>query len=166
MTTIRRPGAASVAVLLGLSASLATAHAVAPDWSRHAGLDVWNLSALQEEYRVAIEERAEMRSRAERAIARRSAGNQITGKLIANAIALPVAADELSEVFHQDTGAQSVLKAMYPEAPSERHLFARHAIDRVKAILVDDPVQRTAVLARLEIEYRAMCVPPESPHAP
>ena len=36
MTAIRRPGAASAAVLFGLSASLVAAHAIAPEWSRRA----------------------------------------------------------------------------------------------------------------------------------
>jgi hypothetical protein len=166
MTAIRRPGVASVAVLLGLCASLATAHTIAPDWSRSAGLDVWNLSALKEEYRCATEERAEMQSREERAVARRAAGNQIAAKLVTNTIALPVAADELSEVFQQDDGTRGMLKTLFPNAPGERHRFARHAIDRVVVLLANDPVQRAAVVARLETEYRAMCAPPESPRAP
>ena len=47
MTVIRRPGTVSAAVLVGLVASLVSAHVIAPEWSRSAGLDVWNLPSLE-----------------------------------------------------------------------------------------------------------------------
>ncbi len=166
MTAIRRPGASSVTVLTALSVSLTLAHAIAPDWSRRVGLDVWNYAALEAEYRTAIDERAEVLSRAERAAARRAAGNQVAAKLVTNSITLPTAADELIEVFRQDEGMGIVLELLHQNAPTVRHVFARHAIDRVHSILVEDPAQRDAVVARLEVEYRAMCAAPESPRTP
>lgn len=166
MTTIRRPGAASAAVLVGLSASLMVAHAVAPNWSRRVGLDVWNLAALEAEYRAAADEQADVVSQAERASARRAAGNQVAAKLITGSVTLPEAAVELIEVFRQDEGMRVSLGVIHKGAPTVRHVFARHAIDRVRALLVDEPDRRGAVVARLEVEYRAMCAPPESPRAP
>jgi hypothetical protein len=166
MTSFRRPGAASVAVLIGLSASLVVAHAIAPDWSRRAGLDVWNLAAVERDHRAAAEERAEVYAGAERATARRATAQQIATKLVAGTSDLPTAADELLEVFEQDRGMRFVLETQYPAAPTERHRFARHAIDRVCRLLVDDPNHCAAVVARLEGEYRAMCATPESPPAP
>jgi hypothetical protein len=156
MTAIRRPGAASAAVLIGLSASLVVAHLIAPEWSRRTGLDVWNLTALEEQYRVAVEQRQDVVAHAEQAATRRATANQIAAKLIAGTTPLPVAADELAEVFHEDEGMRSVLRTMYQHSPTTRHMFARHAIDRVKGLLVDEPAHRKAVVARLEVEYQDM----------
>jgi hypothetical protein len=165
MTVIRRSGATSAAVLIGLSLSLAAAHAIAPNWSRRAGLDVWNYSALKEQYNRAAEERAEVLARGEEAAARRAAGNQIVAELIAGTISLPTAADELAEVFSLDNGMRMVLEHVHDTVPTERLRFARHAIDRVGIVLHDDPARLAAVRTRLEAEYRAMCPSPDAPHA-
>ena len=165
MTVIRRSGTTSAAVLIGLSLSLAAAHALAPNWCRRAGLDVWNYTALREQQRQAAEERDEVAARGEEAAARRAAGNQIAAELIAGTIGLPTAADELAEVFRQDQGMRLVLEHVHYTAPTERHRFARHAIDRVGNLLCDDPARLSAVKARLEAEYRAMCASPDAPHA-
>jgi hypothetical protein len=165
MTTIRRPGAASAAVLIALSTTLVTAHAVAPEWARRTGLDVWNYAALQEQYRTAVEEQAEVEAYGERAASRREAGNQIAGELILGTTSLPKAADELMEIFRHDSGTRVTLETLHYTAPTERHRFARHAIDRVRSILCDEPERLAPVLARLEAEYRAMCAP-ESPKLP
>ena len=162
MTAIRRPGTASAAVLIALSLSVATAHAIAPDWSRRAGLDVWNLSALERQYQSAAEHRADIDAEAERAASRRLAANQIAAKLTNEPHTLPTAADELAEVFQYDPGVLTTLAVYHTAARTERHLFARHAIDRVSRLLADEPARRTAVLARLEKEYRAMYTSPEA----
>ena len=166
MTAIRRPGAASATVLIALSASLVAAHLIAPEWSRRAGLDVWNLAALEHQYRDAAAERADLTAQGEQDAARRTAGNQIAAQLIDGTTTLPAAAADLLEVFRADSGRRMLLGLVYPAAPTERHLFARHGIDRVAMLLAEDPARSAAVVARLEVEYRAMCVAPESPHAP
>lgn len=166
MTAIRRPGAASGTVLVALSASLVLAHAIAPDWSRRVGMDVWNYAALEEQYHAAADEHAEVMAHEERSTSRRAAANQVAAKLIANSTSLPAAADELAEIFREDEGMRIVLEAMHRDAHTERHVFARHAIHRVRAVLVDEPARRDAAVARLEAEYRAMCAAPESPRAP
>jgi hypothetical protein len=165
MTVIRRPGTTSAAVLIGLSLSLAAAQVIAPKWSRRVGLDVWNYTALREQQHQAAEERDEIAARGEEAAARRAAGNQIAAELIAGTISLPAAADELAEVFQQDKGVRLVLECLHSTAPTERHRFARHAIDRVGNLLHDEPARLSAVTARLEAEYRAMCASPDAPHA-
>lgn len=165
MTTIRRPGAASAAVLVGLSVSLVTAHALAPDWSRRAGLDVWRLPALERECLNLVEERNEVEARAERSARRRETANQIAAQLISGAIALPAAADEIRGIFCEDEGMVATLKHTYP-APTERLRFARHTIERAARLLVDEPDRCAALRARLEVEYREMLAAHESPAAP
>ena len=166
MTAIRRPGTASAALLVGLSLSLVAAHAVAPDWSRRAGLDVWNIASLERAYENAAEEQADVYALEERATARRAAANQVATELIADPTRLPTAADELSEVFRQDSGMRFVLKSLFPAAPSERHVYARHAISRIEYLLKHDPARRAAVLARLEAEYASLGTAPASPLMP
>ena len=166
MTAIRRPGTVSVTVLFGLSLGLVAAHALAPDWSRRTGLDVWNLAAVERAYEVASEERAEVYAHEERSIARRRAATQIAVRLLDDPTQLPIVADELSEVFREDGGVRVVLRSFYPDAPTERHQFACHAIDRIRYLLESEPGRCAEVVARLEAEYRAMCASPESPHAP
>jgi hypothetical protein len=166
MTAIRRPGTTSAAVLIGLGAALATAHALAPEWSRRAGLDVWNLAALEEGRRAAAEERAEVEAHAGRVAARRAASNDVVARLVAGTLDLPTAGDELLEVYRNDDGTRLIVELRHRAVPTERHRYARYAIERADWFLNDEPDRRPAVRARLEAEYRAMCVSPESPRAP
>lgn len=166
MTAFRRPGTVSATLLIGLCISLGTAHAIAPEWSRRAGLDVWNVNEVESDYRIASEEQNAVHDQADRAAERRSAARQITTKLIAGTTSLPTATDELMAVFEQDTGVRLTVETVHRGAPTERHRFALHAIDRVRNHLADDPATCATVVARLEDEYEAMCVAPESPPAP
>jgi hypothetical protein len=166
MTAIRRPGAASAAVLIGLSAGLAIAHLSAPEWSRRAGLDVWNITEAQRAHRSAVERRAELGAYEERTVRRRETANQLAAQLVADTTTLPVATDEIRALFIDDEGALVTLQTTYPDAPTERLRFARHTIERTLRLLDDDSAQRAAVCARLEAQYREMAAAPESPAAP
>ena len=154
MATIRRPGAASAAVLIGLSASMIGAHLLAPEWSRRAGLDVWNYAAAEDEQRAATDVRAEMDARAERAARRRALADQLAARLVTREATLATVADELSSLFGDDTGFRTTLTWAYPEAHEPRLQYACHAIERAGRQL-DGPA-RDATIARLEAEYRAM----------
>jgi hypothetical protein len=156
MTAVRRPGAASAAVLVGLSLSLAAAHLIAPDWSRDAGLDVWNLPELNRAGRAAAEEQAALDANAERARRRVEAADHVALRLLDGALALPAAANELAVLFREERGTRVALELSHSGVTDLRRLFARHAIDRVARLLADDPSRRADVLARLEGEYRAM----------
>ena len=52
MTTFRRTGTTSAAVLSGLVAMFGLMHAAAPEWAHQAGLDVWNFAEAQERLRA------------------------------------------------------------------------------------------------------------------
>jgi hypothetical protein len=166
MTAIRRPGAASAAALLALGASFVAAHALAPEWSRRAGLDVWNLPAASAQLRAAAEEREAVLADAERSARRREAANQTAAKLAAGNVPLPAATDEIAEIFRDEPAMPVALGCRYADVPAGRLRFARHTIDRATRFLDDDPDRRAVVLARLEAEYRAMCASPEPPDGP
>jgi len=165
MSAIRRPGAVSATVLVGLATSLMIAHAAAPDWSRRAGLDVWNMAVLEEEHRVVAEQREDVEARGERAARRRDAANGIAAQLSAGTVTLPHATNQVRALFADDPGVATSLSVTYPNAPTDRLLFARHMIERTSRQL-DDSAASAAVLARLEAEYREMAAAPESPAAP
>ena len=165
MTAIRRPGAASAAVLVGLTVSLAAAHAIAPEWSRSAGLDVWNIAEVEKARRSAVERRAEIHAHAEHCARRREIANQLAAQLVANTTTLPAATDEVRALFADDTGFVVMFESLYPTVPTERLRFARHVIERTKRFLTN-PAQFEAVTARLEAEYRAMAAEHDSPPAP
>jgi hypothetical protein len=162
VTVIRRPGGASATVLVVLGLSLVTAHAIAPEWSRRAGLDVWNLPSLEEEFRVINEERLDVEAHAEQSANRRVTANLIARKL-ADGQSLATAVDEMMEVFQDDRAMRCSLESMYSDAPTPRHRFALHTIDRVKRLLKEDPLRCRSVAARLEAEYKALETVPESP---
>lgn len=164
MTAIRRPGAASATVLLALATGLVAAHALAPGWSRRAGLDVWNLAEAQRTHRCALEDAAAADERAERAARRRAVANQLAADLVAGTAALAPAADRLRALFDDDPGVLVSLEIAHPGARTPRLRFARHAIDRATRSLAGDPARRGAVTARLEAEYRALAA--REPSAP
>ncbi len=164
MTTMRRSGAVSVTALVGLSLSLAAAHTLAPEWSRRAGLDVWNLPSLQKEYRQADEDRAEVEAFGDRAAKRREIADHITRKL-ANGMPLAAATEELMELYQDDQGMLTTLESLYRVAPTARHRFALHAIERTQRLFRDDPERWKAVSARLHAEYKVFDASPESPHS-
>jgi hypothetical protein len=156
MTALRRPGVPSATVLLGLAAGFAAAHLLAPDWSRRAGLDVWNLPSARAALVAAAEEREEVVAYGERSARRREAANQIATQLAVGRVTLSAAADQINEVFRDDSGMSYVLVTVYPEAPSPRHRFALHAIERVRRVLSEEPDRAAGVLACLQDEYRTL----------
>jgi hypothetical protein len=166
MTVIRRPGASSAAVLLGLGTSLVAAYLIAPEWSRSAGLDVWNLPSANAQLRTAAEQEQEVLAFGERCARRREAATQIAARLASGAITLAVATDEIMEVFHEAPEVALVLETSYRTVPTERQRFALHAIDRVKRHLANEPDRCAVVVANLEKEYRALYASAEAPVAP
>ena len=166
MTAIRRPGAASAAVLIVLSTGLVAAHLIAPEWVRRAGLDVWNIGAAETAHRTAAERRCELEAYEEACARRREAANHFADQLVAGATALPTATDQVRAIFADDTGVLVSLESLYPGAPTERLRFARHVIDRATRDMPADAPRCAEVRARLEAEYRAMAAEHDSPPAP
>jgi hypothetical protein len=166
MPAIRRPGVASATVLIGLAGCLVVAHAVSPDWSRRAGLDVWNMPAIEEQRSAVAAEREDLVAKADRHARRREVANAVAARLLAGEITLPQAADEVRNLFAEDSGFEVSLTVSYPDVPTERLRFARHMIERASRQFGADPDRDAAVLARLEAEYAAMVAASESPSAP
>jgi hypothetical protein len=154
MTAVRRPGTASAATLLALTVALVGVNAVAPEWAASVGADVWNAPAAQADHSRAVAEREAMDEFAETSAGRRLRANQCAAALTAGTIDLGTAADELSATF-TDSGYRTMLKLAHGDHLSERHLFARHAIDR--AIRDEpNPARYAALRERLEAEFERL----------
>lgn len=165
MSVIRRPGTTSATVLIGLTVTFVVAHAVAPEWSRQAGLDVWNMPAVQADYRSAVEHEREITSGGDSAASRRRAANQVAAQLLVGSITLERATDEACALFADDPGATGTLLITYYHVPTERLRFAKHMVERTSRLFETDE-QSATVLNRLESEYCAMLAAHETAAAP
>lgn len=154
MSSLRRPGTISAAVLVALVLTFAAAHTIAPEWTHRVGMDVWNLPAMDQQLRQAQEGRDEILELEQKSMQRREAANRVAWKLI-DGMPLTQAADELLILFQDDQGVIITLESNFPNTPSRRHLFALHAIDRAKRFL-KDPQQYQSVVTRLEEEYKSI----------
>lgn len=157
MTVLRRrPGIASVAALGGITAALLAAHVVAPEWSRAAGLDVWNAVAAETERRATEDRRGELEDLHGRLRQQMAVAEQLATRLIDGDIPLAAAADEVMVANRGRDAFYFVLQREHPSATTERQMAARYLIAKVKDRYYDDPSSGTAVLARLEAEYRTI----------
>jgi hypothetical protein len=159
MTVIRRPGIASVAALAGIIAALVVAQAVAPGWARAAGLDVWNLPAVEAEYRAASDHLDDLRATHDHLQRQVGASDQVVGLLIDGRLPLAAAAEELALINRGRTGFYEALRVRHPEAASDQELAAWYALEKAVRWLAADPARRAAVSARLDAELRAMTAP-------
>jgi hypothetical protein len=152
----RRPGIASVAVLAGITAALVTAHAVAPEWSRAVGLDVWNLSAAEADQRESADRRDELAAQHEQLRQRVAVADHLCTQLIDGRVRLAEAADEVIEVNRDRDAFFFVLRLEHPDATTDRELAACYLIAKIAARFYDDPSRRAEATGRLEAEYQAM----------
>lgn len=159
MTAVRRPGTASAVTLLALAAGLVLVNAVAPEWAASVGADVWSAPAARAEHTRAVGETEAMNEHADRCAECRLRANQCAAALAAGTIDLASAADELNRILSPMSGYRSLLENVYGPQPTERHLFARHAIERVQRN-EPDAARRAELTERLEAEFAAMtCAP-------
>ncbi len=156
MTTIRRPGATSVAVLVTLCASFAIANAAAPEWAHRIGLDVWNLAREERSRDDAAEDASRIDSKAETSGQRRELANQHARRAIQQDTPLAELTDSLMRVFANEPGFHTCLEANYRDVRNARLRFARHAISRCERFLEHDSAKREATLARFQNEYAQM----------
>lgn len=149
----RRPGIASAATLAGIVLTLGLAHAVAPEWSRAAGLDVWNAGAARAEL-AGQQARADDLDALNGQVWEQIRGSEgVARRLGAGRQTLAAAADELAALNADRPGWEAGLAYAYRDAPTPRHRAARYAMAKLSRV---DPATWTAQAARLEAEYRAL----------
>ncbi|HJZ56466.1 MAG TPA: hypothetical protein VKE74_15985 [Gemmataceae bacterium] len=157
MTVLRRrPGIASVATLGVITLTLGTARILAPEWSRHAGLDVWNYPGLTDDLRATDHDRKELEAKHERLRCQIEAADHVIELLIDGELTLPAAVDEIERITQNRSGFPGSLRVSHPDASTDRQLIVRYAIRKAAERLAEDPAQQARVLARLEAEYRQL----------
>jgi hypothetical protein len=159
MTAVRRPGTASVVTLFALAVGLIVVNAVAPEWAASVGADVWNAPAARADHNWVVAETEAVNAHLEACAERRQRANQCTAGLAAGTVDIGTAADELKRLLGPMPGYRALMDTLYGPQPTERHLYARHAIDRA-ARNEPDCARRAALVARLEGEFAVMtCAP-------
>jgi hypothetical protein len=161
MTVLRRrPGIASVATLGVITLTLGAARILAPEWSQHAGLDVWSYPGLQAELQATADDRTKLNAQHEQLWHQVEATDHIVGLLIGGEMSLPAAVDEIDQITHGRTGFLEALRFKHPDAVTDQQLLARYTIRKADEQLARDPDRRTRVIARLEAEYRQLPATP------
>jgi hypothetical protein len=151
-----RPGIASVAVLAGITAALGLAHAVAPEWSHAAGLDVWNVSEAEADHRAEVDRHAALDDRHADLRVKVGLARCLTEQLIDGRVSLADAAAEVLRANRSRPEFLFVLRQEYPDAATDRELAARYLLAKVADYFHDEPSRRAEATGRLEVEYQAM----------
>jgi hypothetical protein len=155
MTTVRRTGTASAAVLSGLVLTLGVAQAAAPEWTRHVGLDVWNLSGLRAQVQGLHEEAADLESQEDRLRLEVEALDNLTARLVAGDVSLAEATAAAEPIMRERTGFDTAARLNYP-APTFTHSVARYLIHRAGRGGFGG--ESETVRTRLAAEYAALRV--------
>ncbi|MDB5312123.1 MAG: hypothetical protein JWO38_6325 [Gemmataceae bacterium] len=163
MSTRRRTGIVSAVLLTGMTGGLTLVHAVAPDWSRRAGLDVWNVIAAEGELAKATAESEALEMKGDQMHRQIEASESVVGLLVEGRMSLPAATDELLVV---NAGRVRFFKNQsfsYPDTATARERVARYAIAKAQQRLSADPIRQREVSSRLWAELPAVNDPAGDP---
>ncbi|WP_439626137.1 hypothetical protein [Gemmata sp.] len=139
--TTRRTGAASAAALLGLALSA-------------LGVDACLGIDAREEVRGHENDAAALDAQRVRVLREGEASGRVADRVIAGAVPLSAAVDELEPGLRERPGFDCAWANDPP--PTFRHRVARYVMIRVGTELERDPGRRDAVLARLDAEYASL----------
>lgn len=149
----RRTGIASIAILVGIVSAVGIAHAIAPEWSRAAGLDVWKLTDVEADYQESVSRGEELEAIQYRLNQQITASENVVTLLIESRLPLSAASDELCQINSDRNGLVDSLIWTYPETRTVQQRFAQYAMAKARRRLADDPARLNAVMTRLEAEY-------------
>jgi hypothetical protein len=157
MIAFRRTGTTSAASLCGLVVALGLTHASAPEWSRRAGLDFWNLTHEQECLWEIKEESARLSEESERLRESIEATDHLATRILVGELTLTEATDLLEPLLKERSSFRWSAATLYP-APSFRLSIARYLIERVQRAGQGDSGRWAAAIAQLRAEYQSMQV--------
>jgi hypothetical protein len=151
MTNARRAGATSAATLFGLALTIVFAHAIAPEWIRRVGLDVWNLPSAIADSQSADRQSASLNAQEDQLFQEITLGDSIAAQIVAGSLSLEAAVDEMEPIMRNRSGFVITMQQYYGVS-SFRQGVALYLISRLSRIM-SDPVQRAAARTHLEQEY-------------
>jgi hypothetical protein len=126
---------------------------VAPEWSRAAGLDVWNTGVARAELAVEVARGDDLAARNATVREQIRGSEGVARRLAAGRLTLAAAADEVAALNADRPGWEDGLRFIYRDAPTPRHRAARYAMAKLERV---DAAAWAAESARLEAEYRAL----------
>jgi hypothetical protein len=152
MTTVRRAGATSAATLCGLALVIVLAQAIAPEWTRRFGLDLWNLPEAMAHNQECSQETIMLSCREERLQQEVELADHLCSDIIQGRITLASAMAEMEPVLLQRPGFVLTCRSYY-HAPTLKHSVGRYFIRRIaRHYDLDDP-KIIELLADLERQY-------------
>lgn len=155
----RRTGTISVATLVGIVVAVCAAHAVAPETTRAAGLDVWNYGSAEAELGRADGRRDELEDAHDRLRRQIAAGEHVTAELVAGRLTLSAAVDEV-EAFNRDrVGFETTLRTIYPAAPTHRTRVTEYLLAKAGRQAAESPGRSRKGVARGTAEHLAAARP-------
>lgn len=158
MMGIRRSGAGSVTVLVGLVLIAGLIPTSIPNWVRQAGLESWSLWQSHNALQEASVESSRIQDRADGLRLSVEAVDHIATRLGAGAITLAEAA-ALAEPWVRDRPGFVTTVEYHYAAPHFRLSVARYLIAKVQYLLEGDPSRASIAVLRLEREYQILLQP-------
>ena len=148
----RRTGIVSVATLSGLALAVGLTQAIAPDWSRSYGLDLWCSSDCIAEYHEGYDRLKDQLQSSETLNRQMELSEYIASQLIEDQITLAEAINELEIINRDRIGFQDSLRTAYGDL-NDRERLALYALAKVQRQLESDPSTQAIVLVKLEQQY-------------
>jgi len=133
MSAARRAGVASLAALAGLSITIGSLHAIAPQWVRHAGLDAWNWTEEKSILERERQRRIDIDATATELADRISASDAIAHAVIEGRVEWETAVDQIVEINRGREGFLLSLRAAHPRATTDRDLHAAYLLEKVSS---------------------------------
>jgi hypothetical protein len=151
----RRTGIVSVATLSGLALAVGLTHVIAPEWSRSTGLDVWNYTDMESQYRDDKDRLQDELKVEETLSCQIRLSDHITTELIEGRLSLSEAVDEIEYINRERVGFEESLRVTFRPS-THRERLALYTLTKARRMLDHDPSAQVVVMARLEAEYQAM----------
>lgn len=155
MTSVRRTGKTSAATLFGIGVTVICAHLLAPDWTKAAGLDVWNVPSLRSQVESDTREGLGISFEIEESRRRFVLKEHIIDRLLSERMTLKEATAQFLILNENHTSAMMVIRLTYRGATDEestaRNVIAL-AIPRIEGTFVE----KAAILARLKYEFNQL----------
>jgi hypothetical protein len=149
MKTSRRVGVVSLATLSACFLAGIVAHTVAPEWTRTAGLDFWNLPAARREQQREDQRTREIEASAEDLCQRVAADNTVAQAVIDDRMEWTVAVDQILEINRNYVGFLISLETRFFPLKDPRELAARYLWEKIETKLARDASRRNEVMSRI-----------------
>jgi len=151
VTSIRRTGATSAATLCGIGTVVICAHLLAPNWTKAAGLDVWNVPSLRSQAESDTREGLGLSFEIEESRRRFVLKEQIIDSLLSEEINLKEATAQFLVLNENHKGAMMVIRSTYKGTTDEESTalnVVALAIPRMEGSLFE----KAAIMSRLANE--------------